>query len=196
MIKKSSAHLISFLINPVFATAVTLLVALEATSTDKRQFWLALIIVLNLLTPIVLVSFLMKQGFAIDDTLENSRVKRERLYAIGPLVLIGLLQWWLASQQQVGQPFVAAVAATTLLTAVMAMISYSWKISHHLTNVSALVLVVGLIYGVTSLWLAIILPVVAWARLKLYRHTARQLVGGALLAPAVMLPVFYLYNLL
>lgn len=138
----------------------------------------------------------MKRGFALDDTLENRRVKRERLYIIGPLVIIGLWQWYLASTDQIGQPLTANIVATTLLTAVMATISYVWKISHHLTNISALAVISSLVYGQAAIALILLIPLVAWARLSLNRHTIKQLIGGTLLAPIVILGVFYFYDLL
>lgn len=196
MTKRGVAHFISIAFNPVFTTLATLYVALAATPNANKQTWLTIFIVLNLIVPIILVSTLMKRGLALDDTLENIRVKRDRLYAIGPLVVIGLLEWWLATRQQVGQPLVATLAATTLLTAVMALISYSWKISHHLTNISATVFASALIYGVPATWLVVVLPIIAWSRLLLQRHTARQIIGGIVLAPAVIIPVFFWYGLL
>lgn len=196
MTKKTAANFISILFNPGIATFATVALALAATQTGSRRIWLLLLIALNLLIPLILVVALIKQGLSIDDTLSNNRVKRERLYAIGPLVTIGLIEWWFARWQANPQPITAAIAATTSLTAIVGIISYGWKISYHMANISAFVFAAGLILGLPALISILLLPLVAWARLNLERHTAKQLIGGTLLSPLVIIPVFYLYGLI
>lgn len=196
MIKKRTASLISIILNPVFAMYVALAVALQATETDQKEQWSQWLAILNLILPIIVAAALMKKGFALDDTLANSRVKRERILFIAPFFLIGLFEWYLAVKLKTGQPFLATIVATTIMTGIVALISYQWKISNHLTNISALVVMATLLYGTMTLWLALLIPITAWSRRTLERHTNRQIIGGTLLAPAIILPVFYLYRLL
>lgn len=197
MIKNRTASIISIILNPVFAMYAVLAVALSATdSPDQKGEWAQWLAILNLMLPIIIAATLMKKGVAIDDTLANSRVKRERILLIAPFFLIGLFEWYLASRLKTGQPFLATVAATTVMTGITALISYQWKISNHLTNISALVVVTALIYGTITLWLALLIPITGWSRRALERHTNKQITGGTLLAPAIILPVFYLYGLI
>lgn len=196
MIKKSTAQIVSYAFNPVFMTFVVLIGALAKTPMGQKGLWAAIIVGANIIAPLLFIAILMKMGFAIDDTLQNPKVKRERIYAIAPLIIIGLAEWWYGHNKDVGQPLLATLAASTLLIIAVAVISYGWKISVHMTSVSGLVFMLTLIFGLTMAWTLIFIPLVSWSRRQLQRHTPAQIVGGILLAPAIIIPVFRFFKLI
>jgi membrane-associated phospholipid phosphatase len=76
-------------------------------------------------------------------------------------------------------------AATAVQTALVLVITLRWKISMHAAAVTALAVLAWVLYGAPGLWLALLIPVVAWARLRLRRHTPAQVLAGALSGAAV-----------
>jgi len=60
-----------------------------------------------------------------------------------------------------------------------AAVNESWKISMHTGVLSGSVVVLGWVFGVKALWLALLILLVGWSRLARQRHTLAQAVAGA-----------------
>jgi membrane-associated phospholipid phosphatase len=82
--------------------------------------------------------------------------------------------------------------AFVLQAALFLLITLRWKISLHSAAASNLAVIGWLTVGLNGLALALIIPVVAWARVHLRRHTLAQTVGGALLGVVVVMTAIWL----
>ena len=70
-------------------------------------------------------------------------------------------------------------------TAVMTLISLTWKISIHATGIAGPAVILFYALGVASLpFLLLVIPV-AWARISLKAHTAMQVVAGFTVTPVI-----------
>jgi membrane-associated phospholipid phosphatase len=65
-----------------------------------------------------------------------------------------------------------------------------WKISIHTTAISALSIFLVALFGWQVSLTLLMVPLVAWARVRTHSHTLRQTIGGALVGAVFMLVVF------
>lgn len=72
-----------------------------------------------------------------------------------------------------------------VLIFIMFLITLFWKISIHVATNTAGVFFVNYVYGWHFLYLFLLIPLVAWARLKLRVHTPFQLISGFLVTACV-----------
>ena len=78
---------------------------------------------------------------------------------------------------------------------VTSLITIFWKISIHMILDTTFLLILNLLYG-WHLWpLFLLIPLVAWARLRLKRHTPTQLVAGFSLALILFFAGLKFFNL-
>ena len=80
----------------------------------------------------------------------------------------------------------------TLLT--MSLINTKVKASIHVATISAMIFAVGIFYGgIQLLWLLLI-PLVAWSRVKIHRHTIREVAIGAIVGSALTLLMYFVFK--
>jgi membrane-associated phospholipid phosphatase len=91
--------------------------------------------------------------------------------------------------------FLAPVGTALVQTLVLFAITLVWQISIHTSVTAGLVTFAILALGGGGLILAPLVPLVAWARLHLGRHTVSQTVAGALLGVATFATLFALRGL-
>ena len=75
------------------------------------------------------------------------------------------------------------------LTTLLLLITAFWKISIHTTAISALSVFLVATFGWQVSIALLMVPLVAWARLRTNSHTLRQTIGGTLVGAAFMLVV-------
>jgi hypothetical protein len=104
--------------------------------------------------------------------------------AVGVAVLIPL-----------GSPAAVVDVTVTIIVCLVVVVvpNARWRWSNHMAACAAGCAMLVVLAGTAGLLAVAALPAVAWARLRLERHTLAELVGGGVLGAvvaAVMLPVF------
>ena len=112
--------------------------------------------------------------------------RRERL-VVFPLFLLshfaGLIKvWYLGEVALLG-----ALITLFVLSLLMVVITFFWKISVHVILITALWMFLINFFGfVTMWWFGIVVCLVMWSRIILKRHTLRQVLAGFLLSIAML----------
>jgi membrane-associated phospholipid phosphatase len=65
-------------------------------------------------------------------------------------------------------------------------ITLRWKISVHTTSAAGLTVLILRVFGIAAAPLVISIPLIAWSRVKLRRHTLSQTIAGALLGSSIV----------
>jgi membrane-associated phospholipid phosphatase len=150
--------------------------------------WSVNFVVLVILLPAAYVAWLFARG-KITDLHVPVREQRTRPYLMALAASFGawaLFTWWPAP------PLHRVIALAALLqAAVFFLITLRWKISLHSAAAANLAVVGWMVLGAAGLLLAVGVPAIAWARVRLHRHTVAQTVGGALLGAATTLVAFW-----
>ena len=115
------------------------------------------------------------------------RAQRLRPYlTLAAGALAGWLILWLGQAPALLTVFAGALV---LQARALLLITCFWKISLHTTAAASVVTLLYLFAGTPALPLLGLVPLVAWSRVRLRRHTLAQTVAGALLGAGVVLSV-------
>ncbi|HIE09651.1 MAG TPA: hypothetical protein EYP65_07350 [Armatimonadetes bacterium] len=175
------AVLVSVLLHPA-AVAVALFLLLTLCYHDNFLATFGTATFFVLLAPVGITALMRALGGVSDLDITD---RRERLlpYALITACYLGgafSLRWAGAPRE-----VVAAMACYFTVTAVCTVITAFWKISMHMAGIAGPVVVASLLLPKTALLSILLIPLVAWARLVLRRHTPSQIAGGAAVSALV-----------
>ncbi len=184
------ARLVSNLLNPFLVSfAVILLLAFKATAdTAAALQWAAISLALSVAPVFIVVVYLVHRR-KLDGVFVTHRTQRHWLYLLASaLAAAGCGVLWSCEA-----PHLLKAAFTAGLATVVAfmLVNLFWKISLHTAFVAAAVTVVVMVYGAEAAWSLLLLPPVAWARIRLNQHSVAQVAAGACLAAGMVAGVFW-----
>ena len=158
---------------------------------DERIFWLCLF---GAMVTVIGFTFFwfMRMGYVFDARLSkaNSDLHRDRLgvlWITNALLVVTILTAWMLGRPT---PLWNIMVGTTLTLFLATLVTSMYKISFHMIGITSLVTVLVLHYGITWSPVLLLVPLVAWSRRTLNRHTMWQIVFGALLASLSYIVVF------
>ncbi|MGI2335417.1 MAG: phosphatidic acid phosphatase [Dehalogenimonas sp.] len=195
MTQTKIANYISDGLNPLALGIMTLAaVSLEATATTFEAFrWFLLVTALNIL-PILTVAIILVRSGRMDALFSNRRHQRHRIYVIGlffTVITLLLLNWISAPTAIIAAVLIALVTVVTF-----AAVNLWWKISVHTSTTSAFVVMLHVFYGWWALPSLLLLPAMAWSRVKLAQHTLGQVIAGAVVSAGIVLIIFFQYGII
>ena len=191
------AQILSWLLNPgclVFGLLAAGILFSRELSTQAMLGWLFALGIMTTLGIIILI-IAWARGMVLDADLftpVNLRDRSQILLVFVSIILLLLIASFRMSQPQ---PLHAVFVVILVIGLVVAGISSYWKISLHMLGTSVFVTTI-LLYNTRHWWPVILLvPLIAWARLRLHRHTPLQLLAGFILGASVTWLVFRVYGL-
>jgi membrane-associated phospholipid phosphatase len=172
---------------PVLAIAAFTLTAATA-STPGAWAWAGLYAVLAILPPLIYLVWLLHRGQVADlDVQLREERTRPMVFAIAcaGIAVLALLMGT--------APLEMTLLAAALWVQSVAIfgITLRWKISVHSATAAAAATLMWFLTG-ALLPLLVGVPVIAWSRVRLRRHTVAQTVAGALLGLAILVATFSL----
>lgn len=90
----------------------------------------------------------------------------------------------------------ATLGALVLGVLIESFVNRKIKASIHLAVFSAFAAVLSILYGGIFWLLILLIPIVAWSRIKLKRHTFPETIIGALLGLSIVIILYYVVNYL
>ena len=154
-------------------------------------YWFGLLgFVLGFFPPAVYVWFLLRRKI-VDSWFVN-----ERMLRIGPLLLslTGFIILFLLSLVYGLRVFNMLSFAYVCNTIITLSITLQWKISIHMYGLTGPLTFLLLLYdSITWVWFLLV-PIVAWARLKLRAHSLAQIIAGGVLGVLLTIIEVVVYN--
>lgn len=178
------ARWISNLLNP--ATLALPLIALGVYLSHEPGAWryAALLAIVGVFLPLVDLLVQLHRGRITDFHLQHrqERVRPFIMSILGGTAAMALL-WSLGAP-----PLLVAMAqASLLLSVTLFAFTLRWQISVHMATVASVITFMLLAFGASALAFVLAVPLVAWARVHLKRHTLPQVVAGTVVGVTVML---------
>ncbi len=184
---------VSAIFNYYFWSPIGIIAAVLRTGLTNNQIMalLPLLLILDVILPILIFFWLVKIGKIKDASLK----KREERYLIfGLSVLLfavsSLLSFLLANNLFFALHFLMFIMALTIF-----VITLFFKISGHMLLNAGFIFILNFLFGWSLLWLFLIVPIVAFARLYLKRHTPLEILAGVVVGlaePILILKIFKL----
>lgn len=180
------ARVVSQVFSPVVIAVLILWLVGETVGTVAGWLWLGVYLVVGVGAPTAYVAWLTKTGRVTDFDLRrrDQRVKPFMLsLACMMLVWAGL---WLGD---------GPAAIRTLVTIgivqglALFVVTLAWKISLHTAGVATFAMLACVTHGWLAVPLLLLIPLVAWSRVSLRRHTLLQTVCGGLVGALAVLTV-------
>jgi membrane-associated phospholipid phosphatase len=183
------ARVISDLFSPA-ALAVPCILLGVYTCQAEGTYWYALwYFLIAVPLPVAYVVWLLLSGRVTDFHLPDRRDRTiPFVVAIGCALGAAVALYLMGAPAEFLAPVVTALAQTMLLF----LITLAWQISIHTSTTAGLVTFAALAIGGAAIFLALLVPLVAWARLYLGRHTLAQTVAGAALGTCSFAALFAL----
>jgi hypothetical protein len=192
------ARVVSTITNPsVLSVLLLLLIAFnKAHKPSEAASWVMVIIALYILIPVIYVFFRMHtKGNRSKSIFELITYLKKHPFDILILsFLLGipclLLLIWLKAPAILLATVVALLAGSI----VTATFNIFYRVSYHLTALTIMVIMTANTWGAAYLWLALIIPLVFWAKHRIREHTFPQLVEGMAVAVVVCLAVLLYFG--
>ena len=165
---------------PVLTTATTALTAARLASPGVWQ-WAASYVSLAVVAPMVYILWQVRQG-RLSDLDVQLREQRARPLVLS--VVCGGLAWLLLALGPAPTKMVVLAGGLWLQLVIVLGVTLRWKISMHSAAAASAATVAWSLLG-TPLPLLIGVPLIAWSRVRLQRHTFGQTAAGALLGFSV-----------
>lgn len=184
------AYWVSQVGSPPLTGAVTALLIGFTLSTPPAWRWTLFYIALTILAPCAYIIWLVYAGKAVDFHLPN------REQRIRPLLLslgTALITWVVLYQVQAPRLLQMLATVNGVQTAIFLAITFRWKISLHCTAATILSELAFALFGTSAAPLTMSVPLIAWSRVHLERHTVGQTVAGVLLGIAILTPALFMY---
>lgn len=188
------AKIISIFFEPFTVSCVALVVVITNlnTSIELKIFWFLTAVFLAGVPALMVLIYEKKTGKIHDWFIRDRKERRDVQIAW----FLGSALFFVATLVFHGPRLLEALALTLLLVSLLITIAtIYWKISVHMVGVSLFVLIFLLVYSSSFLWLAILIPLVGWARVKLGAHTLTQVTVGSLLTILITYLVFSQFGL-
>lgn len=191
--KDRTARIISILFSPPLLALASIIVAAQAIENQPVFYWTIIYILLFILTPTLYVLSLVHRGQLTDF---HMKVREQRAW---PLLVI-LLN---TSLIFIVMYFGSAPRLMLIITAVgivqlmfILLITLRWKISGHCTAASGLAVLVVALFGQSLLPVSLLVPAIAWARIRLDIHTFAQSAAGIFLGVTTTTTILYFTNII
>jgi len=193
--RKQIASLTSIIFSPfVMGLALVLLVSFQSTTSVFDAIKWSLILIGLSILPIYLAVIYLVGSKKVDSISFNIRQQRYKIYTLAVILggAGGIILFFLKAPLITIALFVSGFVGAVIFLS----INLWWKISLHTAFVATLVTLLVILYGFVAIVAIVLIPWVAWARLELKQHSPAQLIAGALVAPSILMAVFYPFGLI
>jgi membrane-associated phospholipid phosphatase len=173
---------------PVLALLGAVVLTLSSSTTGAWR-WAVFVGITTVLLPTAYVIWQLYRGNISDLHLVN---REERLKPY--LVTVGgaLLGWVICMIWPAPADFRMLAFASCLQAILFMIITLRWKISLHSAAAGSLTVISVSALSTSGLYFALAVPLIAWARVRLQRHTFMQTVAGAILGALVVAFAWYI----
>ncbi len=168
---------------------VLAVVALSSTpDVGRAALWTALAVAFCVAIPYSVLLVMVARGKVMDRQLVVREQRRTPLLSALVSVIVGLLVLSVAGAPR---PVVALVVAMLAGLGAMTAISHWYKASFHTAVAGGVAVIAGLVLGWVALVpLAVLLGLIAWARLRAGRHTRGQVLLGLAVGAAAAAAIY------
>jgi membrane-associated phospholipid phosphatase len=184
----SLAQIISFLFNPVLMLVFVPLLLVDKTTGDVIQAlaWTGYTMIFLIAISFFVIYGVHKKIFTDLDV--SKRGQRPLLFIVG----ICMTLFYLCGLTFLNAPKILIFVTIGFIAGVLllSLINTRLKVSFHVTTVSALLFALAIIYQGFYYLVLLLIPLVAWARLKIKRHTLPETVVGAVFGVLLSLGMY------
>ena len=174
-----TAEILSRFLSPHYIAGLLLLsVGLsDPDSWQRGVLWAAGVALVGVVVPLLIVNRELHKG-GISDWFMSNRLERLRRGPLLAVVTATALPLALLAAFDGPRPLLATFVVGTAVAVFNVGVTMWWKVSQHVTMVAASATIMAMVVGVEVAPALLLIPLVAWARVKARAHTLMQTVVG------------------
>lgn len=186
------ARTISTLLNPiVLVTPVPYILVYKITGDPNLSYFWEIVSFIFILILCLFILLGIERHFFTDFDI-SKRTQRPLLFtfAIGLSAIYTILLYALHA------PYVLFIAIFSLIAGLICieLINKITKVSVHVATISAFATFLAVVYGELFLFSFVLVPIVAWARIRTHNHSLKQTLIGAILGIVISLSVYVIFE--
>lgn len=139
--------------------------------------WLSVYLLLALVLPVAYTIYLVRVGLLSDF---HMQIREQRIRPMTFTLVCGAAAWAALTLGRAPRLLMVFSLASALQTAFLLLVTFRWKISGHATATASLATLLWALWGGAAVYALAFIPLVAWARVRLNRHSVMQTIGGSL----------------
>jgi len=180
------ARWVSHVISPhIVGVVIISIISLQFSSNPLEVLrWLALLMPLLVVPPLGYLMWLVRRGRLKDIYIPH---RKKRITPLAFMMSWLLFLWGLIRYLGAPPTVEGLFVITIMLFGSLGAITLFWKISFHAGIISAAVTTAVILGGYSTWPVTLLVPLVGWSRVRLRRHTPRQVLYGSLLGMLITL---------
>jgi membrane-associated phospholipid phosphatase len=178
---------ISFLLSPPIVLSAALLLLAWTINSPPAWLWAGYLLLLSVLAPSLFILWMVRMRKITDVEI----VVREQRF-LPYLLSLGcaFASFQAAELGSAPKELGTFASANFALQFFLFFITLGWKISAHAAAASTTAILVFSMFGPLAFPILFVIPLVAWSRVVLYRHTPSQVIAGSFLGGLIGLLMF------
>lgn len=171
----------SILFSPFIVPVVTAIFVIQKHAETGREIlnWFVVVSIFVTVLPILAIILLYRFSKVSNIHLHT---KEERLIPLCFTLVSMIVGTIVLYKIGANKSIIWVCQAFIVNSVVFSIITPLWKISFHTSVATGCIMVLMLLVNINLIWLFVLLPLIAWARVYRERHTPLQTVMGTLLA--------------
>lgn len=169
------ARWISRISSPPLVAGIGMLLFVLAIQSRRLVAWSLFYALVGMVLPILYILYCIRRGELTDFHMRVRAQRKRPMLFLFACSLVALIMMMLGKAPAYLAIFAAVNVAQTIF---LTLVTLRWKISGHTTAAASLAVFLLGLYGATALPGLMIIPVVAWSRIQLRRHTLLQTIAG------------------
>jgi len=151
-------------------------------NTAPAWLWAGYLLLVSILVPSLFILWMVKIRRITDVEI----IVREQRFLPYLLSLgCGFAAFQAAGLGSAPKTLITFAGANFALQFFLFLITLGWKISAHAAAVSTASIIIYSMFGALAFPILLCIPLVAWSRVVLYRHTPSQVIAGSLLGSLI-----------
>lgn len=171
----------SILFSPFIVPIVTAIFVIQKHAETSKEVlhWLTIVAIFVTALPILAIVILYRLSKVSNIHLHT---KEERLIPLCFTLISMIAGTIILYRIGANHSIIWVCQAFIVNSVVFSIITPLWKISFHTSVATGCIMVLALMVNMNLVWLFLLMPLIAWARVYRERHTPLQTVAGTLLA--------------
>ncbi|MDP3012459.1 MAG: hypothetical protein HQ569_02895 [Actinobacteria bacterium] len=156
-------------------------------NTTRALGWAVLCLTFAMIIPYLYIRILIRKKVLDDLHISN---KEDRIKPIIITIISNTVGFSILYILKAPLFLKAMFLIVIISTIIFGIITYFWKVSAHTAWITFMVITFNILFGKWMLFLLPLIPMVGWARVKIKRHTVKQVISGSIIS---FITTFFVY---
>lgn len=183
-------------ISRIFSPPLLVVIGITLTALKlgaiSAWIWAGFYLLMGILIPVLYIVWKIRQGEISDF---HIKIREQRIRPMILMLLTSLIAWMVMLLGSAPFALTVFAGAGVIQVAFLLLVTLRWKISGHSTAAAGFAIFLFTLFGDPAATVLLIIPIVAWARVRRNRHKLNQTIAGSLAGIIFMTIVLHLVNL-